>query len=159
VEIWASSASNSPFVPGFEVGPTGEDFMPNSQSGIQELIAAHQDFLSLVSTASPARPGEYIHFYATDLGPVIPAPPVGLPAPLNPLSILAVPISCTLGVYGDRSPVPVNVFFAGLAPGLLNVFQLDVQMPGSFHGSPSVLNCLTGYPSVGYQISGNLPVQ
>ena len=120
-------------------------------SGPATLVAAHQDFQSLVSTASPAQPGEYIHIYARDLGPVLPAPPAGLSAPLQPLSELAVPISCALS---GTNPVPVDVPFAGLAPGLLNVFQIDAHPPPSFQGSPSGLTCQIGFPSLGYFMFG-----
>ncbi len=159
VEIWASSASASPLVPAFEIGFQDQSFIYDAQLERPNLLAVHQDFLSLISAASPAQPGEYVHVYATDLGPVIPAPPAGLPAPLEPLSLLALPMSCTLGADSNPSPARVSISFAGLAPGLLNIFQVDVQMPMSFQGSPSVLTCLVGYPSVGAQISGNLTVQ
>jgi uncharacterized protein (TIGR03437 family) len=152
LEVWVSSTSASPFVPGVEVEPMGPSFytvMP--PSGPATLVAAHQDFQSFVSTASPAQPGEYIHIYARNLGPVLPAPFAGLRAPLQPLSELAVPISCTLS---DTNPVPVEVTFAGLAPGLLNVFQIDVHLPPTFQGRPSGLTCEIGYPSLGYFIGG-----
>lgn len=158
VEVWAASAAASPFVPGFQVSPARPTFSFGPPPGTG-LIAIHQDFSSLVTDAKPAQPGEYIHFYAADLGPVIPAPPAGLPAPLQPLAQLAVPISCTVGADTNPSPVPVNVAFAGLAPGLLNVFQLDVQMPNTFQGSPSRLSCDIGYPSLGYVAAGLFAVQ
>jgi hypothetical protein len=52
-----------------------------------------------------------------------------------------------------------QVTFAGLAPGLLNVFQLDVQMPNTFQGSPSRLSCDIGYPSLGYVAAALFAVQ
>jgi uncharacterized protein (TIGR03437 family) len=159
VEIWVNSASASPFVPAVEVGFEDQSFVYDAQSGYPNLVAVHQDFLSLVSTSSPAQPREFVHLYAKDLGPVIPPPTAGLPAPLAPVSVLATPIACTLGVQGSPSPVPVNVTFAGLAPGLFNVFQVDVQMPASFQDNPSTLTCLVGYPSIGYSISGQLAAQ
>jgi hypothetical protein len=53
---------------------------------------------------------------------------------------------------------PVNVLFAGLAPELLNIFQVDVQMPASFPGNPSRLRCQVGDPVQGYLIAGFLEV-
>ena len=62
-------------------------------------------------------------------------PPAGLPAPLEPLSELAVPISFSARIGGTS--VAVDISFAGLAPGPVNVFQMDVRMPDSFaQGSP-----------------------
>jgi uncharacterized protein (TIGR03437 family) len=157
VEVWVSSAGMSPFVPGFEVTTAAPAFYSSSGgNGPAMLVAVHEDFSALISTLSPARPGEYIHVYAKDLGPVIPAPVAGLSAPLNFLSQLAVPVSCTLGLDAGPSPVPVSIPFAGLAPGFLNLFQLNIRMPDSFQGSLSHLLCRIGYASVNHLAGGFL---
>jgi uncharacterized protein (TIGR03437 family) len=159
VEVWASSAAGSPFVPGFEVEPVAPNFgtkTPNAPG--TAIVAAHQDFLSLVSAANPPYPGEYIHVYAQDLGPVTPAPPSGLPAPIEPLAELAVPISCSLFLGTGGISVAVDVSFSGLAPGLLNTFQMDVRMPDSFaQGNPKSLFCFVDYPYTNHQLLGALP--
>jgi uncharacterized protein (TIGR03437 family) len=150
VEVRVLDAGASPFVAGFEVEPALPSFYPTPM-----LVAAHQEFQALVSADNPAQPGEYVHVFARDLGPVIPAPPAGLPAPLQPVSELAEPLACTFGQDTNPHPVPVEVTFAGLAPGLLNVFQIDVHLPSSFHGSPSRLHCQIGnHPSVEYYVIG-----
>jgi uncharacterized protein (TIGR03437 family) len=159
VEVWVASASTSPFVSGFEVGPAAPSTFVNQPPGPFLLIAIHQDFSSLISSASPAQPGEVIHIYAKDLGSVNPAPPVGLPAPLSPLALLVPAISCN--VNSDAEPNTMdraNVLFVGLAPELLNFFQVDVQLPSSFTGNPSRLLCHIGDPSSGYLIAGLVPV-
>jgi uncharacterized protein (TIGR03437 family) len=149
VEVWVSSAAGSPFVPGFEVELAAPNFYYLDQSmGPFLLIAVHQDFASLVTPASPARPSEIIHVYAKDLGPVNPVPPAGLPAPL----------SCTLQADASPASVPVGILFAGLAPELLNVFQVDVRLPASFQGNPSALRCNVGDPALGYFVGGYLTV-
>jgi uncharacterized protein (TIGR03437 family) len=160
IEVWVSSASASPFVSGFEVEPARPSaYFVNQQSGPPLLIAVHQDFSSLISTASPAQAGEIIHIYAHDLGPVNPVPAAGLPAPLSPLALLVPPMSCILNSDTDpHATDPVNVLFAGLAPELLNVFQVDVQMPATFPGNPSRLSCQVGDPVQGYLIAGFLTV-
>jgi uncharacterized protein (TIGR03437 family) len=159
VEVWVSSAEASPFIPGFEVEPAAPPgFYLVSQPGSPfMLIAVHQDYASLISPTSPARAGEIVHVYAKDLGPVNPAPPAGLPAPLSPLSLLTPPMSCVL--QADPYPGdPVAVLFAGLAPELLDVFQIDVRLPVSFRASLSALRCQVGDPALGYFIGGFLAV-
>ncbi len=136
-----TSSSTSPFVPGFE----GVTVAPQSYFGQQSgeafmQLAAHQDFSSLVSPQNPALPGEILHLYAHDVGPVNPVPLAGVPAPLQPLAMLTSPISCTFEAGAD-GPVSVSVLFAGLAPQLLNVFQVDVQLPGAFSGSLGGIAC------------------
>jgi uncharacterized protein (TIGR03437 family) len=88
------------------------------------------------------------------LGPVDPAPPSGLAAPLSPLSELTTPMSCELTSHGGDQREAVAVLFAGLAPGLLNAFQIDVRMPDSLPEGSIFLNCHIGDPSKGYYPSG-----
>jgi uncharacterized protein (TIGR03437 family) len=86
-------------------------------------VAIHQDWGSLVTVASPARPGEIVHLYATGLGPVYPTVPTGTASPAVPLSSLATPVQWTW----DSDPA--DVLFAGLAPGLIGYYQLEVRIP------------------------------
>jgi uncharacterized protein (TIGR03437 family) len=78
----------------------------------------HADWSGLVSLASPAHPGEIIHFYLTGLGPVNPPVRTGTPGPSNPPALVTTPFQCN-----------APVLFAGLAPGLIGLYQLDVQIP------------------------------
>jgi uncharacterized protein (TIGR03437 family) len=159
VEVWISSASASPFIAGFEIEPARPTFYLDPPFGPSLLVAVHQDFSSLITTSSPAQPGEIIHVYAHDLGPVNPAPPAGLPAPLSPLALLVPPVSCILNADTNPNTVDrVDVLFVGLAPELLNVFQVDVQLPASLPGNPSRLQCYVGDPIQGHLIVGFLPV-
>jgi uncharacterized protein (TIGR03437 family) len=157
VEVWVSSASASPFIAGFEIEPARLAFYYPPFGAL--LVAVHEDFSSLLSSVSPAQPGEIIHVYAHDLGPVNPAPPAGLPAPLSPLALLVPPVSCILNADTNPNTVDrVDVLFAGLAPELLNVFQVDVQLPASLPGNPSRLQCYVGDPIQAHLIVGFLPV-
>jgi uncharacterized protein (TIGR03437 family) len=154
VEIESASAAASPLVPGVEV----TSFPPESYTTIAPgtpfmQVAVHEDFSSLVSVASPARPGEVLHLYAHDLGPVSPAPPAGLPAPLRPVSALTVSLACTLRAEPGVVSVPVEVLFAGLGPTLTGVFQVDVRMPAVFTSDLGALLCQVGTPAEGYACS------
>ncbi|MBC7924544.1 MAG: hypothetical protein H7039_02710 [Bryobacteraceae bacterium] len=104
------------------------------------VLAAHEDFGSLVSPASPARAGEVIHVYGTGFGEVTPVVPTGQPAPGNPLSRVTGDLQCRLGQSG-REPLPVEVFFAGLAPGLTGIYQLDLRIPTAVSGPEGRLTC------------------
>jgi uncharacterized protein (TIGR03437 family) len=144
VEIWVSASNSSPFVPGFEAAPPAPTFAL--------LSAIHGNFSALVTQADPAQPGESVHLYGYNLGPVTPAPPPGTAAPLQPISALTDPLACFISDYSSR--IPIDVLFAGLAPTLLNVFQVDVRLPTSFASNSGYIQCHIGDPAAGYFMYG-----
>jgi len=76
-----------------------------------------------VSDAAPAAPGEYIVLYMTGLGATDVPVPTGQASPANPLArVLDVPV-LTL----DEITVPTQ--FAGLTPGLVGLYQINIQVP------------------------------
>jgi uncharacterized protein (TIGR03437 family) len=85
------------------------------------LKAVHEDFRSLVTADSPARPGEILHLYAGGLGSVSPELASGVPAPVDRLFTVNDPVECFL--ESDRGVEPLDVRFAGLAPGLLGIIK------------------------------------
>ena len=97
-------------------------------------LVAHSDFRSLVSPADPAAPGEIVHLYATGLGPVRPPVPTGEAAPLDRLTSVTIPLQCRF-----LTPAPAEVLFAGLAPGLVGLYQISVRLPDQ--SMPAVLHC------------------
>jgi endoglucanase len=77
----------------------------------------------LASPARPAHPGEYITIYCTGLGAVTNQPATGYPAPTAPLAGTILTPAVKLGnVLG-------KVSFAGLTPGFVGLYQVDVQVP------------------------------
>ena len=100
------------------------------------LAAAHQDFESPITFQQRARPGEIIHVYAKGFGPVTPAVPEGIPTPMSPLSRTVTPVVCAVSGY------PADVWFAGLAPGLVGIYQFDIRLPNPLpHGGFVTLEC------------------
>jgi uncharacterized protein (TIGR03437 family) len=95
------------------------------------ISAIHQDFSSLVTLDNPAQPNEIVNFYAVGMGPTNPSVPTGMPAPSNPPAIVVNPLQCSIG-NPDGSYAPVAVRFAGLAPGMSGIYQVSIQLPGSF---------------------------
>ena len=71
--------------------------------------------------------------YATGLGPVDQTVGLGAPAPANPpANITDLPIRVTIG--GQSATVQ----FAGLAPGFVGLYQVNVQVPQGVPPGPAV---------------------
>lgn len=99
------------------------------------VLAAHEDFRSLVTPTNPARRGEVIHVYGTAFGEVTTPPNTGQPSPSNPLARVVGEVRCWL-------KGPIDVLFAGLAPGLVGVYQIDLQIPRSAPSPDADLSCV-----------------
>ncbi|MEO8593317.1 MAG: hypothetical protein ABI759_08345 [Candidatus Solibacter sp.] len=104
-------------------------------------VAQHASDLRLVTPADPARPGEWIAVYATNLGPVANQPADGYPAPTQPLAAVApTPTSYryyfgpVVGDSGSYTSTRLASNYMGLVPGLAGLYQVNVQVPG---GQPS----------------------
>ena len=70
-------------------------------------------------------PGSVISIYATGLGAVTPAVSAGIPAPVSPLS------STVSTVTASIAGRDATVTFAGLAPGMIGVYQVNIIVPPS----------------------------
>ncbi|MBZ5621573.1 MAG: hypothetical protein LAQ69_23020 [Acidobacteriia bacterium] len=105
-------------------GATSPGIFTVPSGGLGNGAILHTDF-SLVSTASPAKVGETVQIFLTGLGAVTPAVAAGSAAPSNPLSTVA--DIANLFVYIDG--MQAKVVFAGLAPTLGGLYQLNVTIP------------------------------
>jgi uncharacterized protein (TIGR03437 family) len=89
------------------------------------IIAEHGDG-SLVTEAAPAAPGEYIVFYVSGMGLTDNPVASGQPSPGAPG--LARPTdSPTLTLNGTNIPI----YFSGLTPTLVGLYQVNVQLPAN----------------------------
>ncbi len=79
----------------------------------------------MVSTANPVRTGDYLTIYATGLGRTTPDVEPGVPAPLDELAPANVAPSVTL------NGTALDVMFAGLVPGQVGVYQINVRVTDS----------------------------
>ncbi|MDE3197432.1 MAG: DVUA0089 family protein, partial [Acidobacteriota bacterium] len=87
------------------------------------IIAQHLDG-SLVTSSSPAKPGEYVVFYMAGLG--LTDTPVASGA-ASPGTDLAHPVDPpSLSLNGENVPI----LFGGLTPGLVGLYQINFQVPG-----------------------------
>lgn len=78
---------------------------------------------SITGSDHAASVGTVIQLFATGMGSLSPTIGQGTPAPSSPLSTVTLPVSA---VIGGR---PATVTFAGAAPGLIGVYQVNVQIP------------------------------
>jgi uncharacterized protein (TIGR03437 family) len=79
----------------------------------------------LVTTANPVHKGDALVIYLTGLGQTTPAVPTGLPGPTDPLSTALTLPQVTLG--GTSLPL----IYAGLTPGEVGVYQVNVKVPSN----------------------------
>lgn len=158
VEITLASPSPSPFddAPRFalNIAPFAPEFVTGA-GGL--LIAAHQDWSGLVTAENPARPGEALHAYGLGLGPTSPAVPYGSAAPgQEPFARLMAPFGCDVSNITSR---PVEIFFQGLAPNLVGVYQFDFRIPVDTPNGNFGLYCVQGGISGGGpSLFANVPV-
>jgi uncharacterized protein (TIGR03437 family) len=119
----------------------------------RNAIAQHASDYSLVTPQNPAHPGETIVAYANDAYGVWPPPPLGYPTPAQPLfeapfestPNFPVPYPTSGGYlylqdppwsdfYGNLhglNTLPLKILFAGMAPGMVGVQQVNFVVPAS----------------------------
>jgi uncharacterized protein (TIGR03437 family) len=117
--------------PTFERSGTANDIQ-------RDIVVAHQDFHGLVTAADPALPNEVVHAYMTGLGGTQPQPLTGAPA--SGLEYADRPM-CWLGAPGLQQQ-SAAVLFAGLAPGFIGIYQVDIQIPAGFPATVAELGCV-----------------
>jgi uncharacterized protein (TIGR03437 family) len=79
----------------------------------------------LATLSNPLRQNEVAIIYATGLGSVSPLAVPGVAATLSPLQVVSeMPTVEFGGVSGD-------VLYAGLAPGFVGLYQMNVKVPGT----------------------------
>jgi len=103
------------------------------------LQAAHQDFRGKVTKDDPARPGETIHVFAGNMGPVDRPVATGERSPADPVARITTPMACYL--HGPNRVRGVEVPFAGLAAGSIGIYQIDVTIPEDWSESSTRLEC------------------
>ncbi len=93
---------------------------------------------TLVTSVSPAWPGETLSIFLVGLGAVAGAVVAGHPAPSRPPLTLPDPVK----VWVDD--VVVAPFFAGLAPGFAGLYQVNVTLPHQLMGGSHSLRVEVG---------------
>ncbi|MEP7367910.1 MAG: hypothetical protein ABI972_32000, partial [Acidobacteriota bacterium] len=106
---------------------------------------AHEDFRGVVSNDDPARPGETLHLFVRNLGPVDHPVTTGERSPASPLARALTPLACYMFEI-DKDSLPVRtegllVPFAGLTPGAIGIYQIDVTLPPNRTAPQAYLSC------------------
>lgn len=94
-------------------------------TGGDGLVAALNEDGTPISPDNPAARGTVVTFFATGEGLTEPPSEEGKPA-AAPLPRPALPVSLTIGVH------PAEILFAGSAPGLVGVLQINARIPAGF---------------------------
>jgi uncharacterized protein (TIGR03437 family) len=117
--------------------PFTQAFPPLQIQPVQPAVALNeaisQDFSEINGPMESANPGDVVNFYLTGLGPVTIPVADGALSPSSPLPRVVNPVT----VSGSPQ---FEVAYAGLAPGLVGIYQLSVQIPSVVSRSPSFPN-------------------
>jgi uncharacterized protein (TIGR03437 family) len=103
--------------------------------GFGYAAALHAASGQEITPSNPALPGEFISLYVTGLGTVTPAVADGAVGPSSPTSWSTLFKSGNLQVFfndygiGGTTGIPGNIQFAGLAPTLAGLYQINVEVP------------------------------
>lgn len=101
---------------------TSPGVFTNPVGGLGYAAALHPDY-SLVLPSSPAQAGETVAVYVTGLGDVDPAVPDGSVGPATTLSNTTNTFTASIGGLN------ATVTYAGLAPNLAGLYQINVTIP------------------------------
>jgi uncharacterized protein (TIGR03437 family) len=94
-------------------------------------LAENPDF-SINSAQNPVAKGLYVALYLNGTGLTTTAAVDGHAAPADPLLLTALPVTVTIG------GIPAEVLFAGAAPTLVGVTQVNVRIPTTVPGTGPV---------------------
>ena len=141
--------SNTVVVP---LAPTSPGIFSFPANGIGSAAALHADY-SLISSTKPATQGEIISMYLTGLGATTPAVSDGAAAPGKAPFPL---VNETITIYVGGIAVPASqVYYAGLAPTLAGLYQLNFKIPNVPAGNIGVaIQTADGFTDMVY-----LPIQ
>ena len=101
---------------------TAPGIFTNPSNGIGAAAALHSDYC-LVTSDSPAKIGETVSVFLTGLGAVTPAISDGAPGPTDKFALANSSITAYVG------SVQASVGYAGLAPGLAALYQVNLTIP------------------------------
>ena len=105
------------------------DFQPAiyTRDGTQAVVVHNADY-TLVAAGRPLARGEFAFLYATGLGQVANQPPTGSGGPITPLARAVADVRVTM------AGLPCEVQYAGLAPGFVGVYQVNLRVPDNAPG-------------------------
>ena len=107
------------------IQPTAPGVFRSSVQGDNSLIPTviRAENQTIATTSIPVHRGDTLSIYLTGMGQTAPPVEAGLASPANPLAVVVAPATVTLG------GVALQVAYAGLAPGPVGVYQINVVVP------------------------------
>jgi uncharacterized protein (TIGR03437 family) len=114
------------------IGETAPGVFTQNQNGIGYGAIQHSDY-SLVTPSNPARPNDTLFVYLSGLGAVTPSLSDGAAAPSGSLTDTTNTI--TAAINGEAATVQ----FAGLVPGAVGLYQINVVVPGDAASGDNLL--------------------
>src|SRR5579872_984596 len=112
------------------INTTTPGIFTNPPTGVGYAAALHPDY-SLVTPANPAQPGEIIAVFVTGLGDVVPSGADGAAGVFS---------STTNTIAADINGVAAPISYAGLAPGLAGLYQLNITIPSGLTAGDNTLD-------------------
>jgi uncharacterized protein (TIGR03437 family) len=91
------------------------------QTGLATIVRSDNN--ELITPTNPIHPKDTVVIYLTGMGATSPASIAGLPGSSDPLAYASIPPTVTLGGYG------LNVFYAGMVPDEVGVYQINATVP------------------------------
>ena len=106
-----------------------------SESGTEywQAAAFHKGTATPADAAHPAEAGELLETYGSGFGLTNPPVRPGVPSPASPPAQALTPPALTIGFQ------PAHVTFAGLVPGLVGIYQINVIVPAGLRGGQQPL--------------------
>jgi uncharacterized protein (TIGR03437 family) len=114
----------------FTILSTAPSVFRSPSAGTALILRAANN--EVVSDLNPVRQGDELTIFATGLGRTSPAVDEGTASPSDPLASAIVTPEVTL------DDVPLGLSYAGLAPGEIGVYQINVTVPGGVTPGDSV---------------------
>ena len=116
------------------VSPTAPGIFQSGVAGPEKNIptVVRNTNGELVTPSNPVHRGDSLVIYLTGLGQTNPPVPDGQPGPANPLAAALTAPTVTIG------DVNLPVSYAGLTPGEVGVYQINVQVSGNVPAGLSV---------------------
>ncbi len=111
--------------------PAQPAIFTTSQSGSGQGAVLDAKF-RVVDSTNPATGGDVVQVFATGLGLTNPAVATGTAAPSSPTAQVVTAVTVTIG------GLQTTVEFAGLAPGFVGLYQVNVRVPAGLAPSSSV---------------------
>lgn len=127
---WETATGNLPLTVSVK-GQLSDAYTVAIESVSPAIFNVSREDGSLITRDSPASPGELLIVWATGLGPVRDAMPSGEPTPPGNLGTPELP---AVQVNGTEA----QVAFAGLSPGWIGLYQVNVFVPSGVPSGASV---------------------